>query len=227
MLAYLLKGIRKKTPDNARSKRLPITPALLRKMHAVWSQGQWTFDKIMLWAACCLGFFGFLRAGEFTTTPSRMESDAALSVGDIGMDSRADPKILVVHLRHSKTDPFSVGVRLFLGRTSDILCLVTAVLQYLALCPPGQGPLFIFHDHSPLSCTRLVLHMREALSQAGVDTSLFSGHSFRIGAASTAAQAGLNDSLIQTLGRWKSSAFLAYIRTPVDDLISVAEKLVR
>ena len=31
----------------------------------------------------------------------------------------------------------------------------------------------------------------------------------------------------QTLGRWKSSAFLAYIRTPVDDLLSVAEILVR
>ena len=71
----------------------------------------------------------------------------------------------------------------------------------------------------------MVTHLREALLQAGIDTTNFSGHSFRIGAASTAARAGLNDSFIQTLGRWKSSAFMAYIRTPVDDLVAVTAKL--
>ena len=227
MLAYLLKGIRKKTPDCVRSKRLPITPDLLRKMHAVWSQGPWTFDKVMLWAACCLGFFGFMRAGEFTTTTFNTTSDAVLSVGDIGVDSRVDPKVLVVHLRHSKTDPFSAGVRLFLGRTGDVLCPVLAVLRYLALRSSEPGPLFIFNDGSPLSRTLLVTHLREALSKAGVDAKSYSGHSFIIGAASAAARAGLSDSLIQTLGRWKSSAFMAYIRTPVDDLVAVSGKLVR
>ena len=34
MLSYVLKGIHRKIPDSTRSKRLPITPHLLRKMHA-------------------------------------------------------------------------------------------------------------------------------------------------------------------------------------------------
>ena len=67
--------------------------------------------------------------------------------------------------------------------------------------------------------------MRAALSQAGVDTAGYSGHSFRIGAASTAARAGFNDSFIQTLGRWKSAAFSTYMRTPVEDLVAVASRL--
>ena len=136
--------------------------------------------------------------------------------------------MLIVHLRRSKTDPFGVGPYLHLGRTDDdILCPVSAVLAYMAVRPPGPGPLFHFHDGSPLSRARLVQHVRQALSQAGVDTVQYNGHSLRIGAATTAAQAGLSDSLIQTLGGWKSSAFISYIRTPPAEVIAVAARLAR
>lgn len=222
-LPYVLKGVHKKKPDHTRPRRLPITPDLLRKMYAVWSRSPITFDSVMLWAACCLGFFGFMRAGEFTSTST--QTHGALSVADVSVDSRVNPQVVRVHLRHSKTDPFSAGVHILLGRTTDVLCPVSAVLGYLALRPPYPGPLFVFSNGTPLSRVDLVKHMRAALSQAGVDTSHFSGHSFRIGAASTAARAGYNDSFIQTLGRWKSSAFTAYVRTPAEDLISVAARL--
>jgi len=44
-----------------------------------------------------------------------------------------------------------------------------------------------------------------------VDTSHYSGHSFRIGAATPAVKLGVSDSLIEVLGRGKSSAFTRYI----------------
>ena len=52
--------------------------------------------------------------------------------------------------------------------------------------------------------------MREALQPSGVDITQYSGHSFRIGAATTAAVVGIEDSLIRTLGRWESAAYLLY-----------------
>ncbi len=55
--------------------------------------------------------------------------------------------------------------------------------------------------------------IREALMAMGLDCSLFVGHSFRIGAAAVAAQWGVQDSLIKTMGRWESTAYLCYIRT--------------
>ena len=66
---------------------------------------------------------------------------------------------------------------------------------------------------------------RSALTQAGIDSSLYSGHSFRIGAASTAAANGVVDSLIQTLGRWKSSAYLAYIKIPSENLSAISRRI--
>ena len=51
----------------------------------------------------------------------------------------------------------------------------------------------------PLSRDRLCHELRLALMTAGVDTTGYSGHSFRIGTATTAAQVGLTDSDQSTL----------------------------
>ena len=49
-------------------------------------------------------------------------------------------------------------------------------------------------------------------SFCGLDTRSYKGQSFRIGAASHAADKGFSDAQIRTLGRWKSDAFKIYIR---------------
>ena len=132
----------------------------------------------------------------------------------------------MINLRQSKTDVFGAGFTLYVGATKDILCPVAAVLAYLALRPSMLGPLFILEDGGPLSRVKLVAAIQQGLAIGGVDVSRFSGHSFRIGAATTATQVGIPDSLIQALGRWKSSAFLSYIRMPLLQLTSVSRRLV-
>ena len=225
-LSYVLKGIHRTTPDHHRKQRFPITIQILTALHTVWAPPPVSYNNAMLWAACCLGFFGFLRAGEFTCTGSAA-TDFPLTPSDIVVDSRENPQQIAVHLRRSKTDPFGVGCHIYLGRTHTIPCPVAAVLGYLSLRPPIHGPLFIYQGGMPLTRDSLVQHLRAALVQAGIDSSSYSGHSFRIGAATAARQAGYSDSLIQTLGRWKSSAFLSYLRSSPDELVTVAATLVR
>ena len=88
---------------------------------------------------------------------------------------------------------------------------VTALLNYLARRGSEPGALFQWQDRTPLSKTRFVEAVRQALTAALLLAQDYASHSFRIGAATTAAMAGLEDSAIQTLGQWKSASYQLYI----------------
>jgi len=114
---------------------------------------------------------------------------------------------------------------IYLGRMHSTICPVVAVLKYMVNKGFSKGPLFIFKDGRPLTRERFVTAVREALATAGVDTSKYCDHSFQIGAATTVAEQGVQDSVIRTIGRWESSAYLLYIRTPRDKVCMVAKTL--
>ncbi len=157
--------------------------------------------------------------GEITT-PSTAAFDLTvhLSDADIAIDNPSNPQLLHMHLKQSKTDQLREGIAIFVARTSNDLCPASAMIAYLAIRSAAHGPLFRFADGSALSRVRFVSHIRSARSTLGLDGSAYAGHSFRIEAATTVAQSGIGDSTIQALGRWKSAAFLRYIKTPHQDL---------
>lgn len=229
-LEYVLQGIRREkasqTPRPADSRQ-PMSPAILKKLHIAWSSScRDLHEAKMLWAAACLSFFGFLRVGEFTCPGTRTFDDKIhLSPRDISVDNAQSPSLMCVRLKQSKTDQLREGVTLVLGATDKLLCPVASMMGYLVSRGLGIGPLFIYKDGTFLTRDRFVDEVQRALKAVGVDSSRFNGHSFRIGAATTAAARGLEDSVIKTLGRWESSAYLRYIRTPRSDLANYAKVL--
>ena len=134
---------------------------------------------------------------------------------------------LRVFLKRSKTDQYGRGTEVFLGATGNDLCPVEAVRAYVANRGAAPGAFFCAEGGAPLTKARFVELVRSALTRAGVPVAGYSGHSFRIGAATTAAQAGIPDSTIQALGRWTSPAFLEYIRTPREHLAQFSGPLAR
>ena len=228
-LEYVLKGVKRQQAHSGQkpAPRLPITPPIIRKLSQFWEHSI-DPDRAMLQAACCLGFFGFLRTAEFTAPPCIRDFDANchLSLADVAVDSREAPSTIRIRIKQSKTDPFRQGVDIFLGRSHSDVCPVTTMTRYLRYRSSQPGPFFLHTNGQPLTRQSLVCHMRKALEATGSDPSLYNGHSFRIGAATTAAAKGIEDAIIQTLGRWQSTAYLRYVKIPRERLAAISQAMV-
>ena len=73
---------------------------------------------------------------------------------------------------------------------------------------------FKYINNSATRVDKYLGHVKHILACLGYDNACFSGHSFRIGAATSGAFARLEDHVIQTLGRWSSNCYKTYIQTP-------------
>ena len=207
--------------------RLPITPAILRAMQSILEPRATDPDVFMLWAAAVLCFFGFFRSGEITVPNAEgFNPTTHLAWGDVAVDSAQSPSLLKIRLKRSKTDQLGQGVDIYVGKTGCPLCPVTAVTAYMVQRGTGGGPFFQFANGAPLTKARFTDRVRAVLQEAGLPYNHFAGHSFRIGAATAAANAGLEDSTIRTLGRWNSSAFRSYIRTSREQLAPLSRRLI-
>ena len=225
-LDLAMKGLKRIKPRTA-DPRLPITPLILQSMFEVLSHHAHSYNNILLWAASCLGFFGFLRSGEFTVSSlEEFDHRRHLTPMDVSVDDHNNPHLMGVRLKYSKTDQLGEGLTIYMGRTGSNICPVSAMTSYLQLRGLSCGPLFRLQDGTPLSRSLLVTWLKQTLAAAGIDSSRFSGHSYRIGVATTAASKGVGDATIQTLGRWRSESYKRYIRVPRQELGSISRTLV-
>ena len=155
LLECTLKGMKLRQAKGVATcskSRLTITPNMLRHLRRSTEKDRHNADNIMLWAACCTCFFGFLRSGEITV-PSMKSYDPGchLSAGDVTLDSLTSPKVVQIHIKASKTDPFRKELMVYLGRTDNILWPVGAVTAYLAVRGQSPGPFFRLASGAPLS----------------------------------------------------------------------------
>ena len=214
--------VRKGTP---RQVRLPITSHILARISERLRATSHP-EQVVVRAVAFSAFFGFFRLGELLpVTQAAYNPATSLSWGDVAVDSHASPRMIQFHLRQSKCDQAGVGADVVVGVTGSDLCPVTAVLEFVRQRGSHPGQFFVDSTGKPITKPWLVTTVRAILQDLGFPPSSYAGHSFRIGAATTAAMAGLEDSMVQTLGRWQSAAFRQYIRTPKDRLAAVSVML--
>ena len=205
--------------------RLPITAHILEQIRATVIASA-NPEKHAIWAIAASAFFGFFRLGELLPDSiSSYNPVTNLSWGDVSVDSHTNPQMIQFHVKVSKCDQFGSGTNVVVGRTGTPLCPVAALTQYFEVRGDQPGAFFLDSSHKVITKPRFVTQIREILSTIGLPQHHFAGHSFRIGAATTAAAVGIEDSAIQMLGRWHSAAFIQYIRTPKERLAALSTTL--
>ena len=91
-----------------------------------------------------------------------------------------------------------------------------------SLCPCGSSePAFSFGEGKFLTFSSFVSDFRSLLGKAGFDPSLFSGHSFCRGGASTAFKANIPSEFIQRQGDWRSDCYKRYIDISFDQKLKL------
>lgn len=105
-------------------------------------------------------------------------------------------------------------------KTESETCPLKHMLKFLRL-RRGINCKYLFCHTNGMPVTRYQFSavLKKSLLALGYQNSNYRSHSFRIGAATTASKNGLTNEKVQLCGRWKSSAFKAYIRIPSANLL--------
>ncbi|KAL7278212.1 hypothetical protein ACG7TL_008187 [Trametes sanguinea] len=225
----LIRGIKRFHGEQARNPKLPITIDLLRRLCESLLDD--CLSTVSFRAAITLAFAGFLRCGEFTVDkPTSYDPISHLSRGSVQfLPSASAPTHLVLSLPSSKTDPFRKGVSILIAAAPDaVTCPINALCRLYQLHPqPHNAPLLPALDDiaAPLTRPQFITQLKAHLTSLGLDSSNYSGHSFRRGAATSAAAVGYADHEIQQLGRWRSDAYKLYIDIPRDRILHLSSRL--
>ena len=222
----LMKGLKKSEPRADPSRQALTADLLLKCVSTLRSGYVGQPVDTCLEAMLLLGFFVFLRCAEFTALKAHYNPAIHASLSDISFSS---PTTLTFSLKSSKTNQTGPAQTILLFKLDSALSPYETIHKHIALrISQGAGPSDpLFTNEANQIATRcwFLHHFRQILSRSGIDPSHFSGHSLRVGAATSASRSGISDRVIKQLGRWSSQAYALYIRNNVGDVYVAHDKL--
>ena len=178
-------------------------------------------DHLLIASALSLQFFACLRASEFC-------ADSTLSIiptmSDVSFYQNGSSRVMLYTCHSSKTAP--QGFQVHVGCSGNPICAPCIMTHFFSLSPyEPSSPLFRFSSGRLLSYRVYNTIIKRLVQLAGLDPSLYSTHSVRAGAATQAARAGLQPDSIKRLGRWRSQAYMVYLRPPPESFAELAPAL--
>ena len=209
LLTKLLQGMQKtkKTTDH----RCPITfsklELILQILPTICSN---TYETNLFAAAYSVAFFGFFRISELLGQENiHGQGRSPILLQHIQLSDN-----LVMHLSGSKTDQTFSGAQIVIDpvHTNPGVCPVRCMRSYLNMRSKTDGALFIHFGGNKLTRYQFHAVLKKCVARLGWLLGNFASHSFRIGAATTAAMNGVPLNVIMGKGRWKTVVAKRYIR---------------
>ena len=171
---------------------------MLRNLHLVCED---SYMLCMYKALFALMFYAFLRVSEVS------HGEHNILFQHLTMTQR---KLVLrfTSFKHSNGRHFSLNVL----PTHTPTCPHRAMSVYLQSRGQRTGPLFCLRSGAALTSRAISKTLKDVVSVSGLPEPHLTSHSFRIGAATWASKQGYAAEQIRLMGRWKSDAFLKYIR---------------
>ncbi len=217
-ITSLLKGLSRQEPAQ-NPQCLPLTIDLLSCcVHTLRSGYSIPHIAQTLEAMFVLAFFGFLRCSVFTALTLRFKPRRYACISDLSLFSN---HTIVFYLKRTKTNQSGQPTPVFYFNIQLALNPFPILANYLHFCSSQNAfpndPLFVSESGQVITCFWFHQHFHHVLSLSGISPIHYSGHSFRIGAATSASCSGIPKHLIQIMGRWSFQAYHCYIYSDLKD----------
>ena len=211
VIQKIVDGAHRLTPSV--DTRLPITIDVLNKLlSSLDSVISSNYDLKCFKALYLFAFSAFARIGELIITDEN-NLDTVIQLSDVNVQYiNTKPEKIHVCFRSFKHNNGKNPKSISFSHGDAIMSAVITLIDYLHVRISSSGPLFCRQNGQPLKRTLFDSILHKNISFCGLDSSKYKGHSFRLGAATYAAEKGLTDAQIRSMGRWNSNAFQKYIR---------------
>ena len=199
------------------NKAKPVTPANMRSFYDLCNTATPLVWHHRLMAIMLLCYTGFLRIGECIT----------IQVNHLAFT----PSHLTIFCPQRKGDRYRLGGEVFIARLpGSLLCPVAYLENYLKELPRllPEDPIFPSwtKPNEAISYTTVRKHMAVIFKASGLGSAGLRTHSFRVGGATEAHNAGISDADAAKHGSWKDLlTYHGYVEPVVDDLLKVSQSL--
>ena len=102
------------------------------------------YNSVMVWVACCIGFFGFLWRNEFLVPDdAHFNPDTHLALDDITLADHQGRQAFHLKIKAPKMDQLHLGAVVVVSTTGADICSVHPHLDYLGQCGGAVRALYL------------------------------------------------------------------------------------
>ena len=200
---------------------LPLTPAIMRRMFVNLDTSK--PKDLSLWCSYLITFYClFRKSNSVPKSAKEIDLKRTLMRKHIRVDTTTNR--VYVHVTFSKTIQF--GQRDLIvpipGNSDAAMDPVRHISAMFKFCPcPGESPAFTYSQDKFITYSGFTTSLKQLLVKAGLDPTLYSGHSFRRGGASLLYKLGASILQIQASGDWSSQCFARYLHVSEEERLKV------
>ena len=220
----LFKGIARNL-SHTPSRAHPMSPQLLLNLSEKMDFSSPYHTS--MWAVMVCGFYLFCRLSNLLPQFKNFDKSKQLTRSDVFMAQDA----VVFQIKWSKVVQTKERViqTPLKAIPGSILCPKAALVNVCRVSKASSTDhLFAYRGDAGITTitrSEFISFLRQKLSECGIKSSKFSGHSLRRGGATWAFSCGVPTELIKSHGDWRSDAYLLYLQFSLNDKLATTTSM--